>query len=32
MDGDKNSVNQITISNAKNFWSSSKYLVIKVKK
>lgn len=32
LDGDKKVINQLTISNAKNFWSSSKFLVIKVKK
>lgn len=32
IDGDKKSVNQISISNAKNFWSSSKFLVVKIKK
>ena len=32
LDGDKKTINQLSISNAKNFWSSSKFLVIKVKK
>jgi hypothetical protein len=32
LDGDKKTINQLSISNSKNFWSSSKFLVIKVKK
>jgi len=32
LDGDKKNINQLTISNPKNFWSSSKFLVVKVKK